>query len=79
MGETSYVRPFRQSDEALHPEGYYHPVVILGIIPRPAPGHLGDLNIYFAVVYRDFSIFRDTCLFSIGHNIQKFDPLGLCN
>jgi hypothetical protein len=62
MMETSYVRPFRQSDKVLNVEGYYHPAVILGIRPRPAPGHINDLEICFALVYHDFSIFRTICL-----------------
>jgi len=77
--ETSYVRPFRQSDEALQQAGYYHPVVILGIKPQPAPGHLGDLDICFAMVRRNLCISLVSCLFSIGHDIHKFDTLRLCD
>lgn len=50
MVEASHVKPFRLTDKALKIEGYYHPVVILGITPQHGPTRTNDLKVCFAIV-----------------------------
>jgi len=54
--ETSYVRPLGLNGRALNIEGYYHPVVILGITPQPMPSDISEIEICFAIVQSYFSI-----------------------